>query len=431
MITLFATSGGVIKGFGELKKAFLGPLGLIVLFNVFIARIEKLELQGKKLFGGSKGTLPLLGKAFGDVGADLEVFIDLLNRGNLSTDEQERLVFAVSKRYKDLNLQLDENGRLTNESRLQVEAKIKTLRKLAKAQAIRTELEKIYGERLQFEIDTDKKINKIREESASNLLTGATLASSAIRDIDEEEQKGREARILGLQKEREEQLKGFDERENALLRVLENEEAANEAFGMADRKRQETANEIEVQGLVDVSTLKTEINAEVMESDNKVTENKKRNLLEELAAVAEFTNSMANFLGEQSAAGKAFAIATATIDAYVAANLALTDEELPTVARFALAAAAVVQGLANVKKILSVKVPGSRGAATLAGAAASTADQGGPPTFNVVGASDISQLGRTIATQRNEPVQAVVMESQVTNVQQVAARKAKNSSVFS
>ena len=215
------------------------------------------------------------------------------------------------------------------------------------------------------------------------------------------------------------------------MRFLENEEAANEAFGMADRERQQTANEIEVQGLIDVSTLKTEINAEVMESDNKVTENKKRNLLEELAAVAEFTNSMANFLGEQSAAGKAFAVATATIDAYVAANLALTDRDLPTIARFALAGAAIVQGLANVKKILSVKVPGSRGAATLAGAAASTADQGGPPTFNVVGASDISQLGRTIATQRNEPVQAVVMESQVTNAQQVAARKAKNASVFS
>ena len=210
---------------------------------------------------------------------------------------------------------------------------------------------------MQFEIDTDKKINKIREESANNLLTGATLASSAIRDIDEEEQKGREARILGLQKKRE-QLKGFDERENALLRFLENEEAANEAFGMADRERQQTANEIEVQGLIDVSTLKTEINAEVMESDNKVTENKKRNLLEELAAVAEFTNSMANFLGEQSAAGKAFAVATATIDAYVAANLALTDRDLPTIARFALAGAAIVQGLANVKKILSVKVPG-------------------------------------------------------------------------
>ena len=67
------------------------------------------------------------------MGADLEVFIDLLDRGNLSTEEQGRLVFAVSKRYEDLNLQLDENGRLTNESRLQVEEKIKTLRKLAKA----------------------------------------------------------------------------------------------------------------------------------------------------------------------------------------------------------------------------------------------------------------------------------------------------------
>ena len=55
----------------------------------------------------------------------------------------------------------------------------------------------------------------------------------------------------------------------------------------------------------------------------------------------------------------------------------------------------------------------------------------GSPTFNVVGSSNISQLGQTIAMQRNQPIEAVVMESQVTNAQQVAARKAKNASVFS
>ena len=49
MITLFATSGGVINGFGlSFKKAFLGPLGLIVLFNVFIALLKSLSYKAKK-----------------------------------------------------------------------------------------------------------------------------------------------------------------------------------------------------------------------------------------------------------------------------------------------------------------------------------------------------------------------------------------------
>lgn len=48
-ITLIATSGGVVGGIKQLSKAFLGPLGLIVLFNVFIARLEKSEMNSKKL----------------------------------------------------------------------------------------------------------------------------------------------------------------------------------------------------------------------------------------------------------------------------------------------------------------------------------------------------------------------------------------------
>ena len=47
MVTLISTSGGVKAGFSELGKAFRGPLGILVLFQVAITLIEKFSKSAK------------------------------------------------------------------------------------------------------------------------------------------------------------------------------------------------------------------------------------------------------------------------------------------------------------------------------------------------------------------------------------------------
>ena len=68
--------------------------------------------------------------------------------------------------------------------------------------------------------------------------------------------------------------------------------------------------------------------------------------------------SLSSILGEESKAGKAFAVAQATIDTYQAANSAYASMAgIPVVGPglgAAAAAAAVLAGIANVKKILEV-----------------------------------------------------------------------------
>ena len=68
--------------------------------------------------------------------------------------------------------------------------------------------------------------------------------------------------------------------------------------------------------------------------------------------------SMSSILGEESKAGKAFAVAQATIDTYQAANAAYASMAgIPVVGPalgYSAAAAAVLAGIANVKKILEV-----------------------------------------------------------------------------
>jgi hypothetical protein len=79
-------------------------------------------------------------------------------------------------------------------------------------------------------------------------------------------------------------------------------------------------------------------------------------------AVSGLLSATASLVGEQTKAGKALAIASATIDTYVSANKVLADPTpMPTVLRFALAAAAIVRGLVSVKKIVDTKLPVSGG----------------------------------------------------------------------
>ena len=84
-------------------------------------------------------------------------------------------------------------------------------------------------------------------------------------------------------------------------------------------------------------------------------------------AVSQLFAAGAALVGEQTKAGKAFAIASATIDTYVAANQVISDKTVPTFLKVITAAGIIIKGLSNVKKIVDTKLPTPGGATTDAG----------------------------------------------------------------
>ena len=138
-----------------------------------------------------------------------------------------------------------------------------------------------------------------------------------------------------------------------------------------------------------------------------------------LKAVGDLLGNLSNLLGESTAAGKAAAVAQATISTFQAAQSAYASlSGIPVVgpALGAVAAGvAVASGIANVNKILSVQVPGGGGG----GGTAPTASASAPaaPSFNVVGASSTNQLAQTIGQQQQQPIKAYVVGNDVTTQQ--------------
>lgn len=98
--------------------------------------------------------------------------------------------------------------------------------------------------------------------------------------------------------------------------------------------------------------------------------------VQEADIMAGLAGAMSNVLGKQTALGKTFAVAQAIMDTYAGATAALADKAIPSTAlRFVAAASVILNGLANVRQILAVKVPGGGGSAPTSISSSATAQK--------------------------------------------------------
>ena len=158
-----------------------------------------------------------------------------------------------------------------------------------------------------------------------------------------------------------------------------------------------------------------EINDKYKTAEVEIEEETQEAKKSALGIFADASQSLSQLLGQQTVAGKAFAVASALMNTYDAANKTLKDETIPsTFARIAAMFTVISTGIGNVKNIMSVKVPGQSGGGALPSAIA----QGtAAPAFNIVGASPENQLAQSIAQQEQQPVQAFVVSQDVTSAQ--------------
>ncbi len=85
-------------------------------------------------------------------------------------------------------------------------------------------------------------------------------------------------------------------------------------------------------------------------------------------AASEMLGALSSILGQQTAAGKAAAIAQATINTYLGATQALTDPTIPSaVGRIAMTVAVIANGLASVAQIAKADKSGGGGVSSSAG----------------------------------------------------------------
>lgn len=155
------------------------------------------------------------------------------------------------------------------------------------------------------------------------------------------------------------------------------------------------------------------------------------------SAISQLAGLASDELGKSTVAGKAFAVAAATIDTYaaIAGQLkAFSGKAVPGYA-IAQAIATGAMGLVQVKKIISTKVPGKSGgggsAPTISGMSGGGSSAPATPALGLTG--NTTQFNQTSAGQAREAqvqptftVRAVVSETEVTDTQNRVGRMRTN-----
>ena len=149
---------------------------------------------------------------------------------------------------------------------------------------------------------------------------------------------------------------------------------------------------------------------------------------------------LATILGENSKAGKAAAIAAATINTYqgvteVLANKSTLPEPFATIQKIVSIGGVLATGFKTVKEITSVpkpNIPGAKGGSSGGGRGINTSVASmpaAPAAFNVVGASATSQLAETISNKEEKPVKAYVVSNDVSSAQSMDRNIVENASI--
>lgn len=241
MTTLLFTTGGFMKGLKALAGAFFGPLGIIVAFQAVIALIEGQAIASQK----AQREASALGDALGKAGSDLQTFIRILDAGNISQEELSKTIEQLNDNYKDLNLEIDDEGKLTEASRLIIEKKIISLKRLAKAQAIQLELEKLYQEEIQADILLEENLAKVGErkwyeKALDNVLFYSTqllkIRGKEEVSFDEFNERLKKSRTEDIIENYNTEVKKREDRITELIKTLTDEDLINESFGNKEEK---------------------------------------------------------------------------------------------------------------------------------------------------------------------------------------------------
>jgi len=263
---------------------------------------------------------------------------------------------------------------------------------------------------------SEQQINNNALVKEATELTNAKLESESLLSI---EQKRFNAEQIEDELARLEALKEVD--------ILEAEQESVRLQAIVDNANAGTQAKIDAQIALDQfseQSRQTNLNRDKQISDAKIKisnaeEQAKKDNLDKTAAVLE---NFSNIAGKETAAGKAFAVAAATINTYRGVSDALaatTVTPFETALKFANAAAIGISGIANVKKILSVKTPPVSGGSASPSGSPTPAPLSVPPAFNIAGASGTNQLATAIGEQSQQPVQAFVVSSEVTTAQEL------------
>ena len=272
MTTLISTTGGLINGVKALFSAMMGPLGILIAFQTILAVMERTSKANQKL---NKGFYDAE-KAYASAAGNLRVLKDVVDDNNLSLEEKQRAIKKANEEYEDLNLVLDENGKLTEASTKAIDAKIEAMAREAKARAILKTIEDEYAKQAEIEAKDVSEFVGFWDQAKAGFQVAIGNVEDGYLGLAEA---GKEAQTEAINQSKETVTK--------LTELLKKEDMVDEIFkGKEGGKGRKTANRVFKQIFLDLAKLEEKYRQDSLKADLLTEEEKieltKANAIKEL-----------------------------------------------------------------------------------------------------------------------------------------------------
>jgi hypothetical protein len=271
--------------------------------------------------------------------------------------------------------------------------------------------------------------NSYKERAAlrkSNEVAEVADNKAANDKIAEDNKTAKEKRIAdekeAREKAKEQAAKDLEEFNQFQIKINEAKSAQNIA-DMESRDNKindlfEIANVVDELEAKNTATIKAETDARI-----ELAKKEKEAKIQAAETTANTLGALSELLGKETAAGKAAAVASATISTFLSAQKAYESTVgIPIVGPVLApinAGIAIAAGLKSIKSILAVKTPNGGGSSmpTISSPSLGSAQTTAPsaPSFNVVGTSGQNQIAQTLGSQA--PVKAYVVANDVSSQQ--------------
>lgn len=152
MVTLIAKTNGAARAFKLLGRQLMGPLGIILLFQAALAAVDYFFGSTEK----AEQAANKLSNALGKQAAELSTVNKLLSEGFLTAKQNAEIIDLLNKKYKGLNLTLNEFGYLNEKSS-------KSLQKLTEELVLQAVAQDVLNDALELEKEKQLKLIELRQ----------------------------------------------------------------------------------------------------------------------------------------------------------------------------------------------------------------------------------------------------------------------------
>jgi|TARA_S200002703_G_C3800908_1_gene247504 hypothetical protein len=446
VITLFSsfieTNKSVVASFKQLGASLLGTGGFLIAIQLVISFGPKLM---EMLSGVTEKTKELkkvqeeANKVAGEQIGKLQTLVSVLDDARSSTFEKQQAIDEINRSHKKLNLELDEEGRLTKESTKAIEEYIPMLQEKAKAQAIMSLIQTKYVKLI--ELETSSLLDNVSLfDRAISVFKGLLGFDDAFTDMFEKASERRAKAIEEITGEIAELMDmfnnldttGFEMNEQKIVRALGR---MGRSITLADQIKDMTTkskDSLDEFGEMFEKRMKAMTKVEAIETKTRIRIQKTyANSLSELSnsfkSLGFLSDDMkiAAIIAEKAAEVAKVIISTkssnAVITAATSAAAALGDptalargkalktkNNISSAVNIAAIAASAASGIAAIRSKGNISTSISGGAGAIGGGVEVEA-----PDFNVVGVGAVNQLGQVISGQFDKPLRAYVLSDDV------------------